>query len=377
MPWKEQDLATMREEFVLQARQQIVPFSTLCDSYGISRKTGYKWLKRYKAEGAVGLQDRARTPARVRSTEDPLIELILEARDEFPAWGARKLRQYLLNEGHAHLPSESTFNRILKKHGRIDPEESRKRTKFIRFERSKPMELLQMDFKGYFHTTEGRCHPLTVIDDHSRFALCLKSCAGERHDIVKTALTDLFREYGLPEAMTMDNGSPWKGGSNNSCSRLTVWLMRLGIRVSHSRPYHPQTQGKDERFHRTLKQEVLKYNNFQTLSEVQEAFDHWRWVYNYKRPHEGINMLRPCERYAKSPRQFPEVLPPVDYSSRDEVRLVQRNGSFVFRGHRIYIGEHLHKERVAIREAEESGVYDIYYVKTRLRSARLMDLPRA
>lgn len=158
-----------------------------------------------------------------------MIDLILELHKQYSAWGGRKLRQVLINQRHQNLPCEKTF--------------------------------------------KGKCHPLTILDDHSRFSICLKACLSESEVNVREALEECFRQYGLPDAMTMDNSPPWKGSHPFRLSRLTVWLMRLGIKVSHSRPYHPQTQGKDERFHRTLKEEVLRFYQFKDLSDIQRRFD--------------------------------------------------------------------------------------------------------
>ncbi len=226
----------LRNEFIQKALNKKSSISQLCIEYGISRKSAYKWLNRFKDEGIGGLEDRSKRPTRVEITSCTSVELILEARNKFPAWGGRKLRYYLLNQGHEEVPSEATFNRTLKRHALITKEASSKRQAYIRFEREKPNELWQMDFKGHFQLEEGRCHPLTVLDDHSRFAICLKAYESEKEASVKTALTEAFREHGLPEVMTMDNGSPWKGSYPWRFSRLTIWLMRLGIKVSHSRP---------------------------------------------------------------------------------------------------------------------------------------------
>src|SRR6266542_1835993 len=194
-----------------------------------------------------------------------------------------------------------------------------------------------MDFKGHFATHAARCHPLTVLDDHSRFALGLLACPDQKTHTVQHRLSDIFRRYGLPERMTMDNGSPW-GSNADGFTPLTAWLIRLGIRVSHSRPYHPQTQGKDERFHRTLKLEVLRRYSFPDLNHAQSRFDIWRGTYNLERPHESLTMQVPASRYRPSPRCFPEALPSIEYDSKDLVRKVQNGGEIWFRGHPYKIG---------------------------------------
>jgi len=170
-----------------------------------------------------------------------------------------------------HLPVPSTVQAILARHGRIDPAESHKHQPWQRFEHETPNALWQMDFKGHFAVGAGRCHLLTVLDDHSRFNLCLQACANEQGTMVREHLTHTFRRYGLPQRMAVDNGSPWGDTFDSPYTPLVAWLIRLGVNVSHSRPYHPQTLGKDERFHRTLKAEVLR----QTFSDLDTAQDHF------------------------------------------------------------------------------------------------------
>jgi transposase InsO family protein len=178
---------------------------------------------------------------------------------------------------------------------------------FQRFERAAPNELWQMDFKGNFPFFNGaRCHPLTVLDDHSRFSVLLQACADEREQTVRAVLTEAFRRYGLPAAMLMDNGSPWGAAGAQPFTAFSLWLIRLGIRVAHGRPYHPQTQGKDERFHRTLKFEVLRHFNFTSLEHCQREFDSFRHRYNLVRPHDALGLATPVTRYRPSPIPFPE-----------------------------------------------------------------------
>lgn len=368
MPWKTESKMSLKVDFIDEVLSNRQKFSSLCRKFGISRKTGYKWLKRYQAGGIENLEDGPKRPHSFAVyTPSETVDLILSTRDRFPAWGARKLREYIireglaLNQGITDIPSESTFNRILKRHCRIDPKESKKRKHFIRFEREKPNELWQMDFKGHFKVAEGRCHPLTILDDHSRFSICIKAALTENYTFVRTALEEAFRLYGLPDQMTMDNGSPWKGSPPWHLSRLTVWLMRLGIRVSHSRPFHPQTQGKDERFHRSLKEEVLRFHQFKDIADAQRHFDEWREVYNNLRPHEGIGLLRPSERYRPSLRLFPEQLPPIEYEPTDIVRRVDSSGMISYKGLRLYVGEHLYGESIALREGEKDGHYNVYF----------------
>lgn len=364
MPWNIKDTMSIRFDFIEKAVSGKFKMVTLCQEYGISRKTGYKWLERYKNEGVNGVLDQSKKPhSRPNLTEDKDIQLILQIRKEYPAWGGRKLRRVLIEKGYKDIPSESTFNRILKRQDKIDPRESQKRQHFIRFEREQPNDLWQMDFKGHFKMTNTRCHPLTVLDDHSRFSIVLKACENENTKSVKDALENAFREYGLPNAMTMDNGSPWRGGN---LSQLTIWLMRLGIVVSHSTPYHPQTQGKLERFHRSLKEELLKYRHFQCVEEAQIYFDEWRHTYNNVRPHDGIDLLCPAKRYHRSHRVYPEKLEKIEYGTTDIVRKVGSSGCIDWEGRKYYVGEHFYGEYVAIRPSYEENVYGIYFINSQV-----------
>lgn len=366
MPWNERSTMSMKEDLIENVINGERSVSQVAREMGISRKTAYKWIARYKEEGVLGLQEKSRaplcSPGRIAT---PSVDLILKTRSKFPAWGGRKLRKYLENEGHTDLPSESSINRILNRFGKILDEDSKKRKPWIRFERKRPNELWQMDFKGHFELGNSRCHPLTVLDDHSRFSICLRAYKGETLESVQEGLTEAFIRYGLPEAMTMDNGSPWKGSYPHSMSRLTVWLSRLGIRVGHSTPRHPQTQGKDERFHRSLKEELLRYHRFHSFEEAQSAFDEWRDIYNYKRPHEGIGMERPGDRYKPSTRQFPEILPEIEYQESDLIRKVRSCGQISHKGIDIFVGEALYGEKVALRKFGE-GLWDVYFCKSRV-----------
>jgi hypothetical protein len=224
-----------------------------------------------------------------------------------------------------------------------------------------------MDFKGHFSLANGGyCHPLTVLDDHSRFLLGLKACPDETRSSVEDSLTAVFRQYGLPESILVDNGPPWGGCGAGLCTRFSAWLMRLGIEVVHSRPYHPQTLGKDERLHRTLKAEVISRCSLQTLEHCQNAFDSWRPIYNQVRPHEALDMSTPVDRYQSSSRKFPETLPPVQYDISDAVRKVQSTGRIHFRNQRFYVGRAFKGQRVALRPLNPDGDFAVYYCKQRV-----------
>lgn len=360
MPWSEVSVMDQRDEFVSLAGLEGSNVRELCRRYGVSPTTGYKWLGRYAAEGRGGLADRSRRPLRSPGrTASGVEERVLALRDRHPAWGGRKLQRRLQRLGIAPVPSISTITEILRRHGRLDATGAAKHRAVQRFEHAEPNDLWQMDFKGHVALASGRCHPLTVLDDHSRFALGLEACADERTGTVQDRLTAIFRRYGLPWRILADNGAPWGDDADSRHTKLTVWLLRIGVAVSHGRPYHPQTQGKAERFHRTLAAEVLAGPPARDLDHCQRRFDAWRHVYNTQRPHQAIGLAVPLERYKPSPRPFPETLPPLDYDDHDIVRRVDQAGGLSWRGLRFRVGKALHGQHIAIRPTAVDGHFDV------------------
>ena len=362
MPWNEVSVVDQREEFARLAAHSGSNIRLLCRRYGVSPTTAYKWLERYRARGREGLMDLSRRPQhRPRQSAPSIEQAVVALRGQHPAWGARKLRYRLLALGLDGVPATSTVHAILKRHELIDPAEAARHKPWQRFEHDAPNRLWQMDFKGHFATETARCHPLTVLDDHSRFALGLQACLDEKATTVKDRLSGIFRRYGLPERMTMDNGAPWGGLSQHHHTSLTAWLIRLGVRVSHSRPYHPQTQGKDERFHKTLNLELLRRYTFRDLDHAQSHFDTWRNLYNLERPHESLAMQVPASRYRPSPRALPESLPPIEYDSKDLVRKVQNGGEIWFRGNPYKIGHAFVGHPVALRPTHSDGTINVFF----------------
>ena len=359
MPWQEVSTMLLRQEFVMLAKTEGANRASLCRRFGISRKTGYKWLER--AQGGVVLVDQSRRPHTSPTHTDEAIErAIIRLRDAHPAWGARKLHRRLQDMGWRDLPAPSTIQAILARHGRIDPAESSKHTAWQRFEHEAPNVLWQMDFKGHFPVGAAPCHPLTVLDDHSRFSLCLQACTDQQGITVQGRLSAIFRRYGLPQRMAMDNGPPWGDSPEHPYTPLVAWLIRLGVSVSHSRPYHPQTLGKEERFHRTLKAEVLR-QSFPDLHAVQRRFDSWRYVYNFERPHESLDMRPPASRYVPSVRSMPEQLPAIEYAPGDIVRLVQKKGFFLYRGRKWTVGKAFAGYPIALRPTLVDGSLEVFF----------------
>jgi transposase InsO family protein len=373
MPWKETTNMSQKTEFLMQAKSDGVNFSALCRLYGISRKTGYKWLKR--EAGGAGLVDLSRRPHQSPRRTTEMIEVqVLEVRKHHKAWGGRKIRKVLQNQGNKQVPAASTITAILHRHEQIDPDEAQKHKPLQRFEREHPNELWQMDFKGYFAMSAGGyCHPLTVIDDHSRFLVGLKACPNQTSETVKTQLTAIFQRFGLPERMLMDNGSAWGFDQESRHTTLTAWLIRLGVAISHGRPYHPQTQGKDERLNRTLLDEVIKQSSFSNLRESQDAFDDWWQIYNYIRPHEALQLLTPSTRYLSSPRSFPAVLPPVTYDADDIIRKVDIVGKIYFHGRTFRISSAFRHQPVALRPTDPDGTFNVFFCTQKVAQISLCE----
>lgn len=368
MPWQETTVMSSRREFVILATVPGANVAQLSQRFGISRKTAYKWLERYREAGEDGLADQSRRPhGSPRRTSPEVEQAVLAVREAHPAWGGRKIRARLLADGSGHAPTASTITAILARHERLDPEESSKHRAWKRFESEAPNQLWQIDFKGHFPLTEGgRCHPLTVLDDHSRYALGVRACSDERRKTVQEELSAIFRRYGMPERLLVDNGPPWGAGGYERYTRLEVWLMRLGIAIRHAARQHPQTIGKDERFHRTLEAEVIRPCAFRDVQEAQAHFDPWREMYNHIRPHEALAMPVPASRYQESPRLFPETLPAVEYDLGEIVRSVDERGRMVYGGQWFRVGKGLIGNRVALRPSTEDGVIDVYFCRQRI-----------
>lgn len=367
MPWQEVSTVQSRIEFVALAEQG-GNIRQLCRRFGISPTTAYKWLGRHRT--GADLADRSRrpvhSPQRVEASTE---QAVLALRQAHPNWGARKLKRRLTDLGHT-LPAASTVHAILVRQGCISAHASEAATPFQRFEHPAPNDLWQMDFKGHFALREGRCHPLTVLDDHSRYSLCLAACTEESAVTVRQHLIATFRRYGLPRRMTMDNGAPW--GDTGHYTALDVWLMKQNIAVSHSRPYHPQTQGKDERFHRTLKAEVLQGLMPGDRQSTQRALDHWQHVYNHERPHEALALDVPARHYRASSIEYRERPAPPEYDDPKRVRRVQIDGWIHWAGHTYRVGTAFTGEPVALRPLTDERYLDVYWSTRRIAQIDLV-----
>ena len=365
MPWNEVTRVESRKLFVVEAAQG--DLARLCREFGISRKTGYKWLERYRIEGDRGLCDRSRRPHHgVGATPANVEEALVALRQMHPYWGARKLC-WLLRRRGMQPPPERTANRILQRHGLVDERRGREEV-LRRFERSHPNALWQLDHKRAIHGAwAARTVPLVVEDDHSRYLVGLRAQPDKGLDATWSSLWAIFGELGLPEAILNDNDHVFHGPSGPS--QLEVRLMRLGIVPLHGRTYHPQTQGKVERLQGTLERELLHDGHFTSAEQLQAGFDRFREEYNYERPLEALGMAVPASRYRPSARQRPKQLPPMEYPSGVTLRAAQKDGFISWKGWRIEVGTGLCGERVEIRDTA-NGI-EVHYGPYRLLGATL------
>lgn len=373
MPWQEQTVMSQRLEFVELASQPGANVRELCRRFQISPPTAYKWLQRYACEGVPGLRDRPRRPHHTpRQTPAAIEAQVLAARDQHPTWGGRKLRAWLhQHDDAAPVPSASTITAILQRHGRIVPVDADARPAHQRFVHAAPNDLWQIDFMGHLALGSGRVHPLSVLDDHSRFVVGVFACANEQRLTVQHYLRRVFARYGLPWRILTDNGPPWGDTGSHSYSKLEVWWLDLGIDVWHGRPRHPQTQGKVERLHRTLAADILQPARYPDLAQCQAALDGWRDEYNLERPHEALHLTTPARHYHPSPRTFPDLIEPAEYRPDDEVRTVMRRGLISYRARRYRVGKAFEGYRVALRPTEEDGRIAVYFRQHQIRTIDL------
>jgi transposase InsO family protein len=376
MPFGDNSAMKQKLEFVRLAGAAGANVSALCRRFGIGRTLAHKLIVRYQAEGDAGLVERSRRPRTSPRHSAPEIEsAALSVRVANPTWGGRKIARVLAREGIG-TPAASTVTGILRRNGVELGLQGGGARPFIRFEHEAPNDLWQMDFKGHVALRSGRLHPLTVLDDHSRFSVVLSACADQTTQTVQTRLIAAFRRYGLPWRIATDNGPPWGDGGRNNFTLLTVWLIEASVAVSHSRPCHPQTLGKDERFHRTLKAEALQGPPFADLAKAQDSFDRWRHVYNAERPHDALAGAVPLDRYRVSQRQYRETVEPFDYATGDLVRRVQQQGFVSVFGRSIRLCKAFAGKSVAFRPAATDGVFDAWFRHQKIETIDLNALAR-
>ena len=350
MPWECRTVEDQRREFA-QAAMYCSNFSALCREFGIDRHTGYKWKERYAAEQP--LTDRSRRPHTSPTRTPEVVErLILEVRADNPGWGAKTIREVLLRQGHSDIPCAKTVNNILHRYGCISPEESLKRQPFVRFEKDLCNQMWQADFKGEFRMKDGHyCYPLDIIDDHSRFAIRVAPHLGTAN-VVIPVFRDAFREFGMPDAILSDNGAQF-AGFKKGYTQFERWLMDLDILPIHGRIKHPQTQGKIERFHRTMKHELLKHTDISDIEDARDKLSVWRDTYNNVRPHEALGMKRPGEVYTPSDRGYSEDIKKYEYGGEYHVIKVNSWGYVRFDDKQVYLSETMIDQYIEFRPSPD------------------------
>jgi len=368
--------------FIADYRRRLFAVGELCERYGVSRKTGYKWIDRYREDGPQGLQDRSRRPHSCpHGTPPNTVAQLLEARRHHPTWGAKKLLRILSRKHPAwEWPARSTVCDLLKRHGLVP--KARRRPHPGHPGRpgtpmTQPNEIWTADFKGQFKTRDGvYCYPLTIADGYSRFLLGCQALDSTSHAGAQPVFRRLFQEFGLPQLIRTDNGVPFATCALARLSQLSVWWIRLGIYPELIEPSHPEQNGRHERMHRTLKAETTRPAAGHRASQ-QRRFNTFRDEFNNHRPHEALGQDTPASRYRPSPRPFPARLPPIEYPAHYERRLVSRNGGIRWNSEWVNVSHVLGGEYVGLEEIDD-GFWDVYFGQLRLgrfheRTMRIVD----
>jgi len=365
MPWRTMDVHQQRVEFVTAAKRGSQSFRSLCEEFGISRPTGYLWLRRYEQQGLRGIAERSRRPlVSPQRTATALEQRVIEVRQRYPDWGARKLQVVLAREGITL--ARNTVHRILLRHGLIRDGDQHPPA-LQRFEREQPNELWQMDFKGPKGWPQP-VGPLSVLDDHSRYVIVLAANGNTDGRPVREQLESAFQSCGVPEAMLMDHGIPWwSQQAPSGRTKLSLWLMRQGIRLCWSGVRHPQTQGKVERFHGSL-QRALRRRGM-PRENLQAWLDAYRWEHNHVRPHEALNMRTPASVWQPSRRRYDPQPPQWEYPSGSWVLKVDPQGKVEVKGWKWKISKALTGEWVRLVAIEDRVL--VYYCATLFREIDL------
>jgi transposase InsO family protein len=364
MPWKTMDVREQRVQFVVAAARGEKSFSALCREFGVTRPTGYVWLRRYQQAGLAGIAERSRRPQRSpRVTASGIQQRVIGLRQQYPDWGARKLRELLEAEGIC-LP-RSTVHRILLRHNLVAGAD-RQEQALKRFERARPNELWQMDFKSP-KGWNAPIGPLSVLDDHSRYVILLQMTGSTRAELVREQLETAFTSNGVPEGMLMDHGIPWwSATAATGATELSVWLMKQGIQLHWSGIRHPQTQGKVERFHGELER-ALRRRGWQGKPR-QLWLDEFRWEHNQVRPHEALGMRTPASVWEPSLRRY-ELQPRWEYAAGAHVRRLDGDGKLNAYGRNWNIAQSLRREWVQLVRLQERVL--VYYCRTLIRELDL------
>ncbi len=357
MPWKDKTVEELRKEFA-EATKNSTNFSSLCREFNISRKTGYKWLNRFKKSGE--LSNRSRKPlVTANKTPERIERLVINKRNEHPGWGAKKIKFVLESKGE-EMPCVKTVNNILNRYGCISKEEALKHKPYQRFEKERCNEMWQTDFKGEFKMQDGNyCFPLDIFDDCSRFVLKIKPAVSTANLVLPT-FKEVFYEYGMPDSILSDNGAQFAGFCHGY-TQFEKWLMNHDVLPIHGRIKHPQTQGKIERFHRAMNQELLKHYTPTDISDAERVLAEWRDCYNNERPHEALGMKCPSEVYVPSNREYHDTVLKYEYGGEHHVRKVNSWGYLRFNDFQIYLSETMKNEYIELRENPEKETFVACY----------------
>lgn len=358
MPWRQTLVSEERLNFVVMARTGTVSFSVLCHDFGISRKTGYKWLRRFEESGPQGLLDRRRTPHQHPATlHQSVIDRCLKLKKEKRFWGPKKIVELgKSRRPDLYWPAPSTLSKYFKKSGLVKPRRIQRRT-VVPYDKpliqpQAPNELWCADFKGHFKTADGKyCYPLTVTDAYSRYILGIYSLTNTGNTDSRPVFEKLFKQYGIPGAIRTDNGPPF-GSLRLGYSTLTLRWYKLGITHERIEPGHPEQNGQHERMHRNLKAETTKPPK-ENLKEQQRRFDTWKTEFNEERPHEGLAMSTPASYYTPSARQLPQDTPDPTYPDHFETRRVKRGGDMRWRNRSTYVSSMLAGEKIGLEQLDK------------------------
>ena len=361
-----------KQKFVSLLTSDRFTMVELCESFGISRKTGHKWKARYEAHGMGGLDDWSRAPKTVTSrTEEAVERLIVVEKRLHPTWGPKKIQRVLeVKHEVDRLPVVSTVGEVLKRHGLVKARKRRGGLFTVERGTLTPPErcnhVLGVDYKGWFTLGDGeRCDPLTVSDLHSRYLMKAEAMPDMTVKWTQREFCGVFKRYGLPEIIRVDNGSPFASMGPAGLSRLSVWWIGLGIEVEFSRPGCPQDNGCHERMHRTMKAECCQPGSANRWAQ-QQRFDRWRRVFNDERPHEGIGMRTPAQVYQPSARRLDERIKPALYEAGVETKRVNKAGFISLNGNNCFVGESLIGVDVAVEESPETGLLAVRYANVKL-----------
>lgn len=365
MPWKSVNPMEEKVRFIGDYLNGLFDFSELCDRYGISRKTGYKWVDRYVEEGVDGLKDKSRKPKyHPRMTPEDIVKEILTIRKRHPSWGGSKILKIMDRKNLGwELPSRATVYEILNRHGCIE----KKRRKPRRSHPGKPTtvanspnSLWTADFKGQFKTRNGvYCYPLTIADSYSRYLLDCRGLLGTTLKDTKRVFKRMFNKYGLPERIRTDNGIPFASNALGRLSQLSIWWIRLGVFPELIEPASPQQNGRHERMHRTLKAETTRPPEY-TLQKQQHRFNVFLKEFNEVRPHEALGQETPASKYKCSTRKMPRRLPQIEYPGHYEVRRVSNNSGVRWNHVRIPVSQILAGEYIGLEEVDD-GLWDVFF----------------